>query len=226
MKAIGVGFGRTGTTSLKAALELLGHGPCYHMFDIVEEPARIGTWIDAAEGSPVDWDHAFEGFASVVDFPAAAFWRELVARYPDAKVILTVRDPDSWYESATKTIFRKALRARRPMARIGFALVSRIAPDLGAFVKMTDVAIMRRVFDGRVADREHAIAVYRRHIEQVKAEVPGERLLVYDVSEGWEPLCAFLSAPVPEEPFPRGNDARTFDREEKERVRRLMHRRR
>ncbi|UBU10961.1 sulfotransferase family protein [Nonomuraea gerenzanensis] len=226
MKAIGVGFGRTGTTSLKAALELLGYGPCYHMSDIVEEPARIGTWIDAAEGRPVDWDHAFRGFASAVDFPAAAFWRELVARYPDAKVILTVRDPDSWYESATRTIFRKALRARRPTARIGFALVSRIAPDLGAFVKMTDVAIMRRVFDGRVADREHAIAVFRRHIEEVQAEVPAERLLVYNVSEGWEPLCAFLGTPVPEEPFPRGNDTRTFDVEEKERVRRLMSRRR
>ncbi|WP_211370918.1 sulfotransferase family protein [Nonomuraea turkmeniaca] len=226
MKVIGIGFGRTGTTSLKAALELIGYGPCYHMFDIVEEPGRIGTWIDAAEGRPVDWDRTFQGFASAVDFPVAAFWRELTAYYPDAKVILTVRDPASWYESATKTIFKKALRARTLPARIGFKLVSRIAPDLGAFVKMTDVAIMRRVFDGRVADRDHALAVYGSHIEQVAAEVPPERLLVYDVAEGWEPLCAFLGAAVPEEPFPRGNDARTFDREEKERVRRLMARRR
>ncbi|MEO3811828.1 sulfotransferase family protein [Sphaerisporangium sp. B11E5] len=225
MKVIGVGFGRTGTTSLKAALELLGYGPCYHMFDIVEEPSRITTWIDAAEGRGVDWDRAFQGFASAVDFPVAAFWRELTAHYPDTRVILTVRDAGAWYDSATRTIFKKARRARSLPARIGLKAVSLIAPDLGAFVKMTDVAIMRRVFDGRVADRDHAIDVYHRHVAQVIHEVPKERLLVYDVSDGWEPLCDFLDAAVPAQPFPRGNDAATFEREEKKRVRRLMARR-
>ncbi|WP_157245978.1 sulfotransferase family protein [Nonomuraea typhae] len=226
MKVIGAGFGRTGTTSLKMALERLGYGPCYHMFDIVEEPARIGTWIDAAEGRQVDWDRAFQGYGSAVDFPVAAFWRELTARYPDAKVILTVRDPDAWYDSATRTIFKKARRARRLSGGIGLKLVSWLAPDLAAFVRMTDTAIMRRVFAGNVADRRHALEVFDRHIKDVVAEVPQQRLLVYDVSQGWEPLCDFLGEAVPGEPFPRGNDARTFEQEERERVRRLIARRR
>src|SRR6266700_3885094 len=107
MQVIGVGLGRTGTNSLKAAIESLGYAPCYHMFDLVEQPYRIKHWQAAVNGR-ADWDQTFGGYESVVDFPGAVFWREITAHYPAAKVILTVRSPQAWYESAVKTIFRKA----------------------------------------------------------------------------------------------------------------------
>ncbi|MBP2708261.1 sulfotransferase family protein [Microbispora sp. RL4-1S] len=223
MRVIGVGLGRTGTTSLRVALEQLGFGPCYHMFNIVEEPRRIHHWLDAAEGRPVDWTKVFAGFTSVVDFPAAAFWRELVAHYPDAKVVLTVRDPQRWYDSAAATIFKKAVEAEsRPAAgRLAFRLATKISPDLGAFTRMVRTAIQQRVFDGRVADRDHAVKVFERHNRDVMLEVPADRLLVYDVAEGWGPLCSFLGVPVPDGPFPHGNDAESFRRDEGRRMRRM-----
>src|SRR5690348_10244023 len=110
MRVIGVGFGRTGTASLKVALERLGVAPCYHMYDVIEEPARARAWLAAAEGGKPDWDEIFAGYAATVDWPGAAFWRELLATYPQAKVILTVRDPQRWYDSTRQTIFRNAQR--------------------------------------------------------------------------------------------------------------------
>ncbi|MEV4113897.1 sulfotransferase family protein [Nonomuraea sp. NPDC049695] len=224
MRVIGVGFGRTGTTSLRVALEELGFGPCYHMFNIVEEPRRINHWLAAAEGRPVDWTKVFAGFASVVDFPAAAFWRELVAHYPEAKVVLTVRDAQRWYDSATSTIFKKAVEAesRPAAAKFAFRLAGKISPDLGAFTRMVQTAIQQRLFDGRVTDREHAIKVFEQHNRDVMAEVPEDRLLVYDVTQGWERLCDFLEVPVPAgTPFPHDNNTASFHKDEGRRMRRM-----
>jgi hypothetical protein len=225
MKVIGVGLGRTGTNSLKEALELLGFGPCYHMFNVVEQPKRIRHWQAAVDGEPVDWDEVFAGYESVLDFPAAVFWRDLVRHYPAAPVILTVRDPERWYDSAARTIFSKAIAAqRRPLpGRVAFRTLTRLSPDFGAFTRMVGAIVVQRLFAGRVGDRDYAIEVFNRHSKDVIAEVPADRLLVYDVAEGWAPLCEFLGVPVPEgRPFPRGNDAASFHQDEGRRMRRLM----
>jgi hypothetical protein len=226
MKVIGVGLGRTGTNSLKEAIERLGCAPCYHMFDVVEQPQRIRQWQAAVDGA-ADWDQVFSGYESVVDFPAAVFWREITEHYPAAKVILTVRSPDAWYDSAAKTIFSKAISAqRRPLpGRAAVRLLTRLSPDFGAFTRMVTATVVERMFGGSVSDRDHAIEVFSQHIKEVISAIPADRLLVYDVADGWAPLCDFLGEPVPDgQPFPRGNDQASFHRDEGKRMRRLIFR--
>ncbi len=181
---IGAGFGRTGTTSLKRALERLGVGRCYHMEEVMNHRHHVPLWAATHRGEAAPWDEIFEGFGATVDWPAAAYWRQLAGYYPAAKVILTVRDPEAWYESFRATIF-SSLSADAPSP------LAQMAADL----------ILDGVFGGRADDRAHAIDVYRRHIEEVKAALPAERLLVYDITRGWAPLCHFLGRPVPDEPF-------------------------
>jgi hypothetical protein len=221
VKIIGVGFGRTGTASLKLALEQLGLGPCHHMVEIVQDPSRARAWLAAAEGRP-DWDELFAGFNSTVDWPAAAFWRELIDAYPDAPVILTVRDPQSWYDSAAQTIFRSAGRSKGRLGAAMLRLVRLANPGFADFIALTEVVVNDRVFDGRAADRAHAIAVFEQHTAQVRATVPADRLLVFDVAQGWQPLCEFLGLPVPDEPFPRVNDTAEFNRQQAAHARRMM----
>ncbi|GAA4044616.1 sulfotransferase family protein [Nonomuraea soli] len=209
MKVIGAGFGRTGTRSLQAALDLLGYGPCYHMATVIDQPRRVRQWLEIGEGRPADWDEVFAGFHSAVDWPAASYWQELADRYPDAKIVLTVRDPGAWYDSVSATIFRSALAEGRPAPlrrRITRWLVARRAPDFALYPRMARATIMDRVFDGRVGDRAHVLEVFDRHVERVRATLPEERLLVFDVREGWGPLCAFLGVPVPPAPFPQANE--------------------
>lgn len=225
MKVIGAGFGRTGTASLKAALELLGHGPCYHMSTIIAEPRRVRQWLDIGEGRPAGWDEVFAGFRSALDWPAAAYWRELAAHYPDAKVILTVRDPERWYDSVASTIFARALAERRrlpPRRRIVRWLVARRSPDFALYPRMARATIIDRVFGGRIDDRDHVLDVFERHIAEVKTAIPPERLLVFDAREGWEPLCAFLGVPVPDEPFPESNERAAWHRKRPRRLLRLI----
>lgn len=222
MKVVGVGFGRTGTASLSEALEHLGFGPCYHMFGVIEEPARMQDWIAAAEGRDVDWDAVFDGYESTVDWPGAAFWREITAHYPQAKVILTVRDAERWYDSAARTIFKQALVEPGPLRRAAFGVLTKVSPGFRAFIRLTDSVIQTRVFGGRLRDRQAAIEAFNAHIEDVCAEIDPDRLLVYNVADGWAPLCAFLNTPVPDTPFPRGNDAATFEREDRRRMSRLI----
>ena len=153
MKVIGAGFGRTGTRSLQAALELLGHAPCYHMSTVIAEPYRVRQWLDVGEGRGPGWEEVFAGFQAAVDWPAAAYWRELAEQYPEAKVILTVRDPDRWYESVSETIFARALAERRPLPlrrRVIRRLVTRRAPDFALYPRMARATIFDRVFDGRL----------------------------------------------------------------------------
>ncbi|REE97586.1 sulfotransferase family protein [Thermomonospora umbrina] len=210
MQVIGVGFGRTGTTSLRDALEILGFGPCHHMRDVMRVPDRVALWRAAARGEAVDWDEVFAGFRSTVDWPAAAFWRELVAHYPAAQVILTVRDPAKWYESAAATVFQGSIRAERQPARTAFKVVRAVDPQFGGFARMVNETVHQRVFGCRLSDRERVLAAYHRHLREVRAQVPGHRLLTYDVREGWAPLCAFLNVPTPDMPFPRANAAAAF----------------
>ncbi|WP_433336683.1 sulfotransferase family protein [Spirillospora sp. CA-294931] len=215
MKVIGAGFGRTGTASLKAALETLGLGPCYHMSEVIADPSRVRRWLEIGEGGAPDWDEVFAGYHSTTDWPAASYWRELADHYPEAKVILTVRDPAKWYDSATTTIFARALAERRRLPlhrRVIRQLVKRRSPDFALYPRMSRATVMNRIFDGRIDDRDHVITVFERHITEVKATIPPDRLLVFDTAEGWGPLCAFLGVPVPDEPFPQTNDRAAFHR--------------
>ncbi|TDD65026.1 sulfotransferase family protein [Actinomadura darangshiensis] len=224
MQVIGAGFGRTGTSSLRTALEMLGLGPCYHMFTIIEEPHRVRQWLAIGEGDPPDWDAVLAGFTSAIDWPAAAYWRELAEHYPAAKVILTVRDPERWYESVSTTIFARALEERHPplRRRVTRRLVRWRAPDFALYPRMSWTTIMDRVFAGRIDDRAHVLGVLDRHIAEVKAAIPDGRLLVFDVAQGWEPLCEFLDVPVPDEPFPRSNDRAAWHRKRSRRLARLI----
>ncbi|RMD90509.1 MAG: sulfotransferase family protein [Alphaproteobacteria bacterium] len=198
LKVIGAGYGRTATLSLKAALERLGFGPCYHMVEVLAHEGFAAHWARAARGERMDWDAVFDGYAATVDWPAADYWRELADHYPEARVILSVRDPESWFASTQATIFSSENLAR--------LTASDVPADVRAMVRhLSEVTL-----GGRPHDREHVIATYERHNEAVRRTIPPERLLVYDVGAGWEPLCAFLGVPVPDLPYPRSNSSAEF----------------
>ncbi|WP_018680501.1 sulfotransferase family protein [Actinokineospora enzanensis] len=202
MKVIGAGLGRTGTASVKAALERLGFGPCYHMFEVTEHPGHGQQWLAAFADEPVEWDGLLAGFESTVDWPGCSFWRELSARYPDAKILLTERDPESWYKSMSSTLLPVWKMAADPakMAAIpGYEWYGRLVS-----------AIAQLSFGGRLDDRDHIIGRFEAHNAEVRAAVPADRLLAYTVGQGWEPLCEFLEVPVPDEPFPHLNDTASF----------------
>src|SRR5262245_50559942 len=199
MKVIGAGFPRTGTASMKAALEQLGFGPCYHMFEIFMNPGHVERWLPLASGEDVNWDRVLDGYRSTQDWPASHFWRELADAYPEAKVILTVRDPHSWYLS-----FRSLML---PPDRDE-------APPPGIMELRPLLRVIGQSYFGEawrpgeaVPDEEPAVQAFHRHTAAVKEGVSAQRLLVFDVREGWEPLCSFLGVEVPAEPFPHLNDS-------------------
>lgn len=196
IEVIGPGFGRTGTMSCKAALEQLGFGRCYHMVEVYENDGHVEAWTGAIDGAEPDWDTVFRGYRSVVDWPACAFWKSIRRANPDAKIVLTRRDPDAWFESMTNTIFQ-ALRA----------------PSDDERLMRWRVATRKLIFDQTFHDQfdhDHVVAVLRAHEADVIASVAPDQLLVYEVGDGWEPLCAFLGVPVPAEPFPRTNSTAEF----------------
>ncbi|MFE0156625.1 sulfotransferase family protein [Nonomuraea sp. NPDC059007] len=207
MKVIGVGVGRTGTLSLKAALERLGLGPCFHGRHVLDHPDRLPMWRAAAAGRPVSWEAVFAGYASSVDWPGAAFWPEILTTFPGAKVILTERDPEAWYASVSRTIYRMFGDAE-PDARVAEA--RRTVPGLDVFTAFHRAMIWDGFFSGRFTDRAHAIAVYEEHNAEVRRAVPSERLLVIEPGSGWGPLCDFLGVPAPGEPYPHLNDPERF----------------
>ncbi|MDH3378503.1 MAG: sulfotransferase family protein [Gammaproteobacteria bacterium] len=202
LKIIGTGFGRTGTNSLKLALEQLGFGPCHHMYEVRDNPEQLPWWENAARGDRVDWDVVFANYASCVDWPSARFWRELCEKFPNAKVLHSVRDEQEWISSVHQTIY-PALRdwdrhedgPTRDRRRMAYEIV------------------VNQTFGGRLEDREHALDIFRAHNDEVCRTIPAERLLVYDVKYGWEPLCKFLDVPVPARPFPRVNSSDEFQQQ-------------
>ena len=203
MDVIGAGFGRTGTLSLKVALEQLGFGPCMHMLPLLDDAPRAMLFQKAAGGDRDSLHDALAGCHSTVDWPGAFFWRELVEENPGAKVVLTLRDPQQWYASIEKTILAAA--RQRPA-------------EPGAGLDMIDATVLEGTFDGHLGDREHALRVFEEHTAEVRRVVPAERLLEFEVAQGWEPLCDFLDRPVPETPFPRLNDTATFQQRLAERA--------
>jgi hypothetical protein len=201
---IGAGFGRTGTLSLKKALETLGFDPCYHMEEVFFRPFHARRWSQACAGHPVDWGRTLRGYRASVDWPACTFYKELAAAYPEAKIILTVRDPDRWYDSAASTIY--PVMQSFPLNRLGRPL-----PHIGDVGRMLDCLIWEGTFSGHFADREYAIEVYNRHNREVIENISAGRLLIFDVRDGWAPLCAFLDVPIPPNtPFPHVNDHREY----------------
>ena len=207
MKVIGVGVGRTGTLSLKAALERLGYGPCFHGRHVLDHPDRLPLWQAAAAGEPVDWTALFDGYESTVDWPGAALWRPLVEAFPTAKVILTVRDAQGWYDSVGNTIYR--MFGDGP-ADDRVAEARRSVPGLDTFTAFHRRMIWNGFFGGRFADRTYAIRVYDEHNAAVRDTVRPDRLLTIGPGAGWEPLCSFLGVAVPAEPYPRLNDPEQF----------------
>jgi Sulfotransferase domain len=198
LDVIGAGFGRTGTLSLKSALERLGFGPCHHMVELAESTEQVSLWKRLADGETPDWDAVFRAYRSTADWPSVRFWRQITDHFPQAKVVLTVRDPQRWYESVAQSIY---LAAAGP------------APAEPAMARMREVVrglLWDGEFDGRFEDRDYAIEVFNSHNEAVRREISPDRLLVFEVGQGWEPLCAFLGVPVPDEPFPRTNDRQEF----------------
>jgi hypothetical protein len=164
---------------------------------------RTGT-LSFKRALEVDWDDLFERFGSGVDYPVSCVWEDLATHYPDAKVVLTVRDPQRWWESTISTIYG---------FRTAFApWLQRAVPLTGQFVEMVDLLVWDGLFDGKVTDRAHAVEVFEQHIEHVRKTCPPERLLVFDVADGWQPLCEFLDVPVPRRPFPHLNDAKVTRR--------------
>jgi hypothetical protein len=192
LKVIGAGFGRTGTHTLKVVLEQIGFGPCYHMVEVFKNPAAFQWWIDAADGKP-DWPKIFKGYNATVDWPNATYYAELADFYPDAKVILTERDPEEWFRSTQATIFSDMNRRDT-----GSPFETMVQKTVGA------------LFDQRMHDHDHCMAVYKRHNAEVRKRIPANRLLVYEVAQGWEPLCKFLGVPVPSTPMPKTNSTEEF----------------
>jgi hypothetical protein len=200
LRIIGAGMGRTGTHALKLALEQLGLGPCHHMFELRESPAQLSFWQAAARGESLGWDSVFAGYASQVDWPGARYWRELSEAFPDAKVILSHRDPEAWYKSFSETIVRANTIGRTQDPN----------PHTRAMAELINQIVFEQTFSGRTSDKDHVLQVYADHLAEVKRTIPQDRLLTFDVREGWEPLCRFLGVDIPDTEFPRTNSTLEF----------------
>ena len=197
IKVIGAGFGRTGTTSLKGALEMLGFNKCYHMFEVIKNPSDAAFWNAARRGEHRDWQAVFSGYQATLDWPGCSFYKALMDTYPDAKVLLTTRDPEAWYASAEATIYKS--NTMKP------------PPSMQPFVEMVNALLWQHDFNGKFEDKAYAIETFNAHNEEVKRSVPADKLLVYEVTQGWEPLCQFLEVDTPQDtPFPHLNDRLSF----------------
>ncbi|MEO2172991.1 MAG: sulfotransferase family protein [bacterium] len=204
LKVIGAGFGRTGTASLKVALEHLGYAPCHHMKEVFPSLEQINWFDQASRGDPVDWDKVFSKFQASVDWPSVAYYQELAEHFPDAKVVLSVRDAEAWHKSVSETIY--AISNNIP------TWLRFVAPPVDRICKMIYRLIWDGTFSGEFENRDFAIGVFNKHIEDVKQIIPAERLLIHTASEGWQPLCDFLGKPLPDLPYPRVNEAKELKR--------------
>ncbi|OED35989.1 hypothetical protein AB833_28905 [Chromatiales bacterium (ex Bugula neritina AB1)] len=193
LKVIGTGFGRTGTDSMRKALNILGTGPTHHMRELGEDSPLHEPWQALVGGAAPDWEVLFNGYQACVDWPSAHYWRQLIKEFPNAKVLLTMRSAESWWESFEATILQHILSGRHPD---GFA----------------QRLVAAQVFEGRPDDKRHAIAMYTRNVEEVIATVEPDRLLIHNLGDGWEPLCKWLDVPVPDRPYPQGNSTEEFNR--------------
>jgi hypothetical protein len=203
LRVVGAGVGRTGTASLKLALERLLGAPCYHAYEITNQHMdHVPLWHEAVRGREPDWEDLYRGYAATVDWPGASFWRSLHRAYPDALVLLSTRDTDEWFRSADATIIEFTRRN-------GEQEVAAWTPEMQAWYSMVlDVFETRFT---RAPFEEHAAKqAYERHNSEVRAEVPADRLLEWHPGDGWAPICERLGVPVPDEPFPHINPTDTW----------------
>jgi hypothetical protein len=205
IQVIGAGFGRTGTLSLKHALERLGFDKCYHMMEVMEHPDHLPLWAKAHRGEEIDWSHLFNGYLASVDWPSCNLWREQLNEFPDAKVILSTRDPERWYTSIMNTIYPSSLAAKTSedenMARFGS----------WAFEIIWD-----KIFLGKMDDKDHCIKIFKAHEKSVIESVPKNQLLVFQADQGWAPLCEFLDCDLPDEAYPHTNTTDDFRKRREE----------
>jgi Sulfotransferase domain len=199
LEVIGVGLGRTGTLSLKGALEKLGFGPCYHMIELRAAKDGFQRWMAHVEGQ-VNWQHVFEGFRSTSDHPGCDYWRELSADYPKAKLVLTVRDPDAWFDSGRTTVFSDDF----------YRMLERAPESVQAFFRSVGAFAF---FEAHRNDRAAMTDYFRQHNQAIIDTIDPDRLLVFEAGQGWEPLCKFLEVPGPEIPFPRINERAMLEEE-------------
>jgi len=210
LKLIGAGYGRTGTASTCAALNQLGF-PCYHMHEVINNKANkshLDFWLDVSKGQSgqqFDWEQVFANYTATVDNPGCCVWEELLAAYPDAKVLLTLhpKGAEAWYESAMNTIYLTNKMWQ-------FKVLELFTPFGRKFGQMTNRLIWQRSHQNTMEDPDKALALYQQHVEEIKQKVPADSLLVFSVDQGWEPLCRFLGKDVPDTPFPRVNDRKEF----------------
>jgi hypothetical protein len=204
LDVIGAGFGRTGTLSLKTGLERLGFDRCYHMYEVMAHLEHAKVWSAAGDGEDVDFVALFDGYRATVDWPACVFWRELMAVFPDAKVLLSVRPSERWLASFKSTIYQVMTREMPGGIDLPEAFT--------ALSSMAEKIVRDRSFGAGFAELDDAglVAAYEAHNQAVRDSVPADRLLEFDVAQGWEPLCAFLGVAVPDEPFPNMNDTAMF----------------
>jgi hypothetical protein len=209
MRLIGAGLPRTGTLTQKVALETLGFEPCYHWVNVIADLDQVGVWDRALDGDG-PWDEVFGGFQATVDWPGGYFWQELLDYYPDAKVLLSVRDAEKWEPSFRETIWNMCFG--ESLIRLISSARGQVDPQWSRYLQLVDRMFWsgEGTFAAGHETPEQLMAQFERHNEQVKASVPAERLLVWSVTEGWEPLCDFLDVPVPAEPLPHVNDRETF----------------
>jgi len=201
MKIIGCGFGRTGSMSMKIALEQLGFGPCHHMDEVIANPEKhLPFWLAASKGEDVNWDDALKGYESCVDWPSAAYWSVLAEHYPDAKILLTTRSAESWYNSISNTIFKI----------IGDTMDAPPNEAPNPFGEMLGHMVLENTFQGNITDRDHCINIFNQNVQAVKNTFKGDKLFVYNIGDGWDGLCRWLDVPIPDMPFPRTNNQEEF----------------
>ncbi|ORX62894.1 hypothetical protein DM01DRAFT_1331004 [Hesseltinella vesiculosa] len=209
LEVIGAGFGRTGTHSLYLALQKLGY-PTHHMVELMRDPtqdANIWTYAYDHPNSPdTDWEKVYGRYTAAVDFPTCTFYKELCERYPDAKVVLTVRTPESWYKSMQNTVFKQVKMRQQNNDRGDTAHLA----DVFQMMRHTGMNGLFEHNMDKVDDEAFVCDIFSKHIEDVKRNVPADRLLIMNLGDGWEPLCNFLNKPVPDEPYPRSNSSDEF----------------
>ena len=198
-RVIGAGLPRTGTSSLKAGLEQLLDGPCYHMFELGQRREADGVrWVQALRGDRAELEAVLDGWAGAVDWPASILWREMAEQFPDATVVLSHRgSADAWWTSADVTVWEAMRRTEAgddDVLRSFNRLMRRAAslPQEG----WDDPAIAK--------------AWYEQHYRDVVDVIPAERLVIWEPTDGWEPLCTALNLPVPEVPFGHHNSTADF----------------
>lgn len=210
LKLIGSGLGRTGTYSLKHALEILGFGRCYHMLELFQNPDGVRFFKEAEKGRSVNWESLFDGYVSAVDYPVARYYKQIYNFFPGAKVIHTVRDPEEWYESASSTIFWATNPGVTTFFRFAGRYLTSNETRRRAKVLMYNRGLSELEFGKNLKDKQKVLRRFNAHTEDVKNSIPSNKLLVFNIKEGWEPLCNFLNVEVPSVAFPHFNQREEF----------------